>query len=948
MASVTQTIPNFLGGVSSQPDDKKLPGQVRQAVNAYPDPTFGLQKRPGLKYLTQLESATTGGTAFDNNDLDNSKWFYMNHGTDEKYIGCIVGNATEADAAIHVWNIAEVDGNGDYVKAAVTYGTNTRQYLNALNHYDYDFLNVVKTGIITNKTKTITAVTDTAFVANKVATIKNHIVDYSAKYEVILTFTGGATHTCTVNTKANDTASNDADTTEFLNTTHILTDLKAGTTTSGAYSGAAGGLHGISGITAEVIGTSLELTGTSAFTLTVIGGKAGNALTVYQDEVNNITELATPSKHDRVIKLVNTTSTDADYFSRFKADNEGNGPGTWTEGRGPGEDKGLNSTTMPHKLVSTSKNNFTFSTIEHDVSDGGISGVFGAPRLVGDSKSNKHPSFVGSTIQQAFYYNNRLGFLTADNVSMGKAADYFNFYYTSAMTTTDDDPIDLSCSSIKDATLHGIIPSAGGLMLFSQNQQFMMYSADGNLSPKTALIRSLSNYKMDSKIDPVDLGNYVSFVSKTHDTAGFTRVFGFAPQGLDQLPRVVDIGRSVAEYVPATITGLHANTQNSFITMWGPTEDKIYFYRTYSDGENELMQCWFNWQLPGKVHYVETDADTLYTVIKTGTSGSARYTVLSATLTQTPEEAIVVTSAGQQVNPHMDFYAKASSVTYDSAGNFSKCFLPYDASISAQLTTYDPVILIAGNASTNFSGATESGFWLAPGAPIGTPAYLKVPGKDLSAQAANVYVGYKYNYDITLPKMYFRKDDAGAMSDYTASLTVARMKFSIGQSSVVGFKLKSKGYKGSTQTWIGDGSTKDFTPTFQVNDKNDVRLKVNGALYIKDDQYIVTDQGNGLVMVSIAPSVSAPAAATTVANVTTPAETVEVYVDNWYVLQPTQDANYYLSDDVPLDTQSIFTVPIHQRSDNYTLRVFSDSPFPVALTSMAWEGTYSPRFYRRV
>ena len=54
MAAVTQTITNYLGGVSNQPDDKKLLGQVTQAKNAYPDPTFGLQKSPGFKYLLEL------------------------------------------------------------------------------------------------------------------------------------------------------------------------------------------------------------------------------------------------------------------------------------------------------------------------------------------------------------------------------------------------------------------------------------------------------------------------------------------------------------------------------------------------------------------------------------------------------------------------------------------------------------------------------------------------------------------------------------------------------------------------------------------------------------------------------------------------------------------------------------------------------------------------------
>ena len=51
MATVTQTIPGYLGGVSKQPDDKKLPGQLRDSINAYPDPTFGLTKRPGFKWI---------------------------------------------------------------------------------------------------------------------------------------------------------------------------------------------------------------------------------------------------------------------------------------------------------------------------------------------------------------------------------------------------------------------------------------------------------------------------------------------------------------------------------------------------------------------------------------------------------------------------------------------------------------------------------------------------------------------------------------------------------------------------------------------------------------------------------------------------------------------------------------------------------------------------------
>ncbi len=945
MASVTQTIPNFLGGVSNQPDDKKLPGQVREALNAYPDPTFGLTKRPGFKYLDTL-AEDTGGTAFNNDDLDNGKWFYINRDADERYLGCIVGHATEADAAIHVWNVAEADGSGDYVKCAVTYASTSRQYLNSITASDYNFINVRDTSIITNKTKTVTAVAGDTYNAKRVATVKINLVEYSAKYEIKVT-TGGATKTCTLNTKAGDTASSDADVTNFLKYADILTALKDGSNTGGTYSGESGGVNGISNITATVIGSSLEIEGSADLTVEVVGGKAGTALTSYQNEVEGVSELASKTKNNRVVQINNANSTDAIHYAKFVADDGTSGTGVWEETLGPGKEKGLTSSTMPHKLYNTAKNAFTFSVIED-----GTAGVFGTGRLVGDDNTNSHPSFKGSTIQQAFYYNNRLGFLTSDNVSMSQAGDYFNFYSQTAQTATASDPIDLSCSSIKDATLHGIIPTASGLLLFSQNQQFIMYSADGNLSPQTALIRGLSNYKMDEKIDPVDVGTHVNFVSKTHTTAGFTRVFAMQPQGAQQLPKVVDIGRVVSEFVPATIDSLIVNPQNSFIAMYGKTTDKIYFYRTHSDGERDVIQSWFNWQVPGNTHFVDTDADTMYTVIKTGTGSAARYELLSATLTQTPEETIIVTSTGQQVNPHMDLYTAATNgagspkkVVYDATNDFSKCYIPY-----SDITTLDPVIVIAGNGTQNFAGVTESGFTISPTrASDGDGTYFKVPGKDLSSQAANVYVGYKYNYDITLPKMYFRKDPDGRLSDYTANLVISRMKFSIGQASVVGFKVKSKGFQGATDSFIGDGSTTAFSPVFDVQDKGDVKVKKNGAIQTlggDDPDYTIADHATLDDKVTVT-FTTAPAAATTVANATVPADSVEIYLDNWYTIKPSQDFDYYLADDIPIDTQSMFTVPIHQRTDNYTLRVFSDSPFPVALTSMSWEGNYSPRYYRR-
>ena len=78
------------------------------------------------------------------------------------------------------------------------------------------------------------------------------------------------------------------------------------------------------------------------------------------------------------------------------------------------------------------------------------------------------------------------------------------------------------------------------------------------------------------------------------------------------------------------------------------------------------------------------------------------------------------------------------------------------------------------------------------------------------------------------------------------------------------------------------------------------------------------------------------------------ADEIVIFLDEWYNLNPVVKADQYLANDIPLSEQSIFTLPIHQKSDNFTLRLFNDTPFPVSLNSMMWEGIYSPRFYRRI
>ena len=816
MPAVTQRINNYLGGVSRQPDEKKLPGQVVDAVNAYPDVALGLTKRPGLKHITNLGSGTT---------YDNAKWFYIHRDNDEKYIGCItppVAPATEG--GIFIWNA--VSG----VACTVTYGTGAQAYLTG-TRTQYDILTIQDSSIITNKSKVVAVQSGATSTLGLHTTLALQTAAYSALYEVSIKI-GTTTYTASYTTPTN--ASGAANTTLGLTFEETLTGIKN-----------AINAQNIPNLTIVQTDQTLELSNTAAMTVTAKGGANTTFLAGFVDEVDNVSLLGSHGKHGRIVKVVNTLDEADAYYAEFHAFNLDSGKGYWEEALAPGASPGLDDSTMPHELVNTALNTFEFRKVGY------------IARLVGDDTTNPHPKFEGKTIQQAFLYANRLGFLSEDNVSISQSGEFFNFYHVSARTLIDSDPVDINCSSIRPAVLHGVISTANGLILFSRTQQFMLTSVDNILTPTTVQIRSISNYEMDRDIDPVDVGTNINFISKT---SSYTRVFSMVPRGQLEVPQVLDISKIVNEYVPSTVDSFVASPQNQYICLTDQSSRKMYFYSFYNDGEKNLLESWYSWEAPGTVQTAAPDQDTLYVVTKQGT----QFTLSEAIITQSPDDAIITNSDGSRVNPSVDLYAPASSVVWDPTNKQSKCYLPYD-----NVPSLTPVLLIKGSTATGTF--VESGFTITPTTGTdGTGDYFIVPQKNLTNAgegalnvASDVIVGFKFNFEVTLPDTFFRMDQEQKKSDYTARLTISRYKFSLGLSGVMSFKVTSKGRS------------------------------------------------------------------------------------EWTNVEPVADANYYLANDIPLVEERIVTLPIHQSNLNFTLKLYNDSPFPVSVGSMSWEGHYSPRFYRR-
>ena len=94
MAGITQTIPNYIGGMSEQPDQLKRPGQVKNILNGIPDVTYGLYKRPGAGRIgtNKLANVQAGGS-----------WFlYYRDEREGAYLGQIA-----ADGQVRVWRCSD-------------------------------------------------------------------------------------------------------------------------------------------------------------------------------------------------------------------------------------------------------------------------------------------------------------------------------------------------------------------------------------------------------------------------------------------------------------------------------------------------------------------------------------------------------------------------------------------------------------------------------------------------------------------------------------------------------------------------------------------------------------------------------------------------------------------------------------------------------------------------
>lgn len=238
-------------------------------------------------------------------------------------------------------------------------------------------------------------------------------------------------------------------------------------------------------------------------------------------------------------------------------------------------------------------------------------------RLVGDDISAALPSFVGQQISDMFFYRNRLGFTSEENVILSRSGDFFNFFPQTARAQVDDDPIDVAVSHTKTATINFAVPFNTVLLLFSDGVQFQLTSQN-TLTPKTVNVTQTTEFDNRGSVRPVVSGKSLYFAV---DRKPWTAIKEYYVEPLTFVNNALDATAQCPQYIPQGVLHIGATTADDILTVLSEAEgSSLYVYRYYEDAEgNKLQAAWSKWTFgTGTILYHTILDNAIYMVVNRG------------------------------------------------------------------------------------------------------------------------------------------------------------------------------------------------------------------------------------------------------------------------------------------------------------------------------------------
>lgn len=300
--------------------------------------------------------------------------------------------------------------------------------------------------------------------------------------------------------------------------------------------------------------------------------------------VQKFSNLPSTAPDGFTVKVVGEEGSNTDdYYVVYDASEQ-----VWKETVRPKLQNNIDVSSMPHVLIRQADGSFRFKTADW------------TSREIGDEDSNPLPSFIDNTINDIFYYRNRLGFLSGENVILTRSADFFNFWMASATKVQDTDPIDLAASDSTISTLYNAVPFDVDLILFSREAQFCL-TAEGVLTPTSATLTSaVTHYEASLKAKPVNAGRNVYFVAERAKYST-VREFFTAADNTDSKD-VQDITSHVPNLIPNGVYKIIPSTvENMMLYLTEGDEKNIYVYKYLFIDSQRVQAAWSKWNMQDTV-----------------------------------------------------------------------------------------------------------------------------------------------------------------------------------------------------------------------------------------------------------------------------------------------------------------------------------------------------------
>ena len=481
------------------------------------------------------------------------------------------------------------------------------------------------------------------------------------------------------------------------------------------------------------------------------------------------------------------------------------GEGVWEECAEPGITTTFDNTTMPLKLTRVLPGTFAINGGSAQSYPNGAF-QFGYPdwgkRDVGDDITNSEPSFVGHRIQKMIFFRNRIALLSEENVILSRVNDFYNFWVKTAMAISNADPIDLQSSSTYPTRLFDAVENAGGLVIFSASEQFLLSSgAEALLTPETAKITYAASYAFNPDSNPVSLGTTIGFLNSTAREARFYEIANVTTRNE---PDVQEQSKIIAELFPQKITNVTASTENNLLlfavdsTLHTATNE-VWGYKFYEAGDQRAQSAWFRWTLPNNVVFHCMMDDQYFVVLNNGST----YTLEKFDIKLSSGTPMIGTPPDEN-RVHLDTKKTISSgsMTHDTVNDVTTFTLGAGYYSNRTLTAYCITDSDAAGKSYDIPASAITG--TAPNQTITLPGNWKTSteaGTSTVSVNTDVIIGYEYEFEVELPKVFVtRAEGEKTRSETRGSLVLHRMNFDFGDVGVLDITLKRKGRPDYTYT----------------------------------------------------------------------------------------------------------------------------------------------------